>query len=93
MEILDEQGRIVERTANQPFHMQRTSLAQKRQDQTLRLQDYGQRAGMPAQRQTRRRKKSFLETFFNLVQACALYWCNYLPRTHTPTHFGSKVPQ
>ena len=31
VEILDEQGRTVERTANQPFHMLRISLAQKRQ--------------------------------------------------------------
>jgi hypothetical protein len=60
VEILDEQGRTVERTANQPFHMQRISLAQKRQVKPCVLTDYGQRPECPLQRQTRRRKKLLL---------------------------------
>ncbi len=47
VEILDEQGRIVERTANQPFHMLRISLAQKRQAKPCTLTDYGQRPECP----------------------------------------------
>lgn len=47
VEILDEQGRTVERTANQPFHMQRISLAQKRQVKPCVLSDYGQRPECP----------------------------------------------
>ncbi|MCU1748940.1 DUF4124 domain-containing protein [Pseudomonas sp. 6D_7.1_Bac1] len=47
VEILDEQGRIVERTANQPFHMLRISLAQKRQVKPCTLTDYGQRPECP----------------------------------------------
>ena len=47
VEILDEQGRTVERTANQPFHMQRISLAQKRQVKPCALTDYGQRPECP----------------------------------------------
>ncbi|CDF97231.1 MULTISPECIES: DUF4124 domain-containing protein [unclassified Pseudomonas] len=47
VEILDEQDRIVERTANQPFHMQRTSLAQKRRIKPCATADYGQRPECP----------------------------------------------
>lgn len=47
VEILDEQGRTVERTANQPFHMLRMSLAQKRQVKPCALVDYGQRPECP----------------------------------------------
>ncbi|VVO22769.1 DUF4124 domain-containing protein [Pseudomonas fluorescens] len=47
VEILDEQGHIVERTANQPFHMLRMSLAQKRQVKPCSLVDYGQRPECP----------------------------------------------
>ncbi|APC16446.1 penicillin-binding protein [Pseudomonas frederiksbergensis] len=47
VEILDEHGRIVERTANQPFHMLRISLAQKRQVKPCTLTDYGQRPECP----------------------------------------------
>ncbi|PMZ05273.1 penicillin-binding protein [Pseudomonas sp. FW306-02-F02-AA] len=47
VEILDEHGRIVERTANQPFHMLRISLAQKRQIKPCTLTDYGQRPECP----------------------------------------------
>ncbi|WP_347903331.1 DUF4124 domain-containing protein [Pseudomonas purpurea] len=47
VEILDEQGRIVERTANQPFHMLRISLAQKRQVTPCVMTDYGKRPECP----------------------------------------------
>lgn len=47
VEILDEQGRTVERTANQPFHMLRTSLAQKRQVKPCAPADFGQRPECP----------------------------------------------
>jgi hypothetical protein len=47
VEILDELGRTVERTANQPFHMQRISLAQKRQVKPCVLTDYGLRPECP----------------------------------------------
>ncbi|MGN8275441.1 DUF4124 domain-containing protein [Pseudomonas sp. SMN5] len=47
VEILDEQGRTVERTANQPFHMQRMSLAQKRRIKPCATTDYGQRPECP----------------------------------------------
>jgi hypothetical protein len=54
VEILDEQGRTVERTANQPFHMLRISLAQKRQVKPCVSEDYG--VPESAERQTRRQK-------------------------------------
>ncbi len=60
VEILDEQGRTVERTANQPFHMQRTSPRAKTPGQTLHPHRLRPTTGMPAQRQTGRRKKSVL---------------------------------
>ncbi|HEF4760476.1 TPA: DUF4124 domain-containing protein [Pseudomonas putida] len=47
VEILDEKGQTVERTANQPFHMQRVSLAQKRKAKPCALDDYGQRPECP----------------------------------------------
>ncbi len=47
VEILDEQGRIAERTANQTFQMMRISLAQKRQANPCQLADYGQRPECP----------------------------------------------
>lgn len=47
VEILDEQGRTVERTANQPMHMLRMSLAQKRKVKPCTLDDYGQRPECP----------------------------------------------
>jgi hypothetical protein len=47
VEILDEQGRMVERTPSQPFHMLRISLAQKRQAKPCTLADYGQRLECP----------------------------------------------
>ncbi|HEX8595216.1 MAG TPA: DUF4124 domain-containing protein [Pseudomonas sp.] len=47
VEIIDEAGRVLERTPNQPFHMQRISLAQKRLAQPCKTQDYGVRPECP----------------------------------------------
>jgi hypothetical protein len=59
VEILDEQGRTVERTANQPFHMQRISLAQKRQVKPCILTDYGQRPECPLKDKPEEEKSFF----------------------------------
>ncbi len=45
--ILDEKGRVLERTPNQPFHMQRISLAQKRTANPCQLPEYGVRPECP----------------------------------------------
>lgn len=63
IEILDEQGRTVERTANQPFHMQRISLAQKRKVQPCTLTDYGQRPECPLKDKPEEEKSTFLRFF------------------------------
>lgn len=63
VEILDEQGRIVERTANQPFHMLRISLAQKRQVTPCTLTDYGQRPECPLKDKPAEEKNPFLKFF------------------------------
>lgn len=63
VEILDEQGRIVERTANQPFHMQRTSLAQKRKIKPCTLEDYGQRPECQLNNKPAEEKNPFLRLF------------------------------
>lgn len=47
VEILDEQGRILERTPTQPFHMMRVSLAQKRTANPCEAGDYGVRLECP----------------------------------------------
>ncbi|MEX6503895.1 DUF4124 domain-containing protein [Pseudomonas zhanjiangensis] len=47
VEIVDAQGRIVERTPSQPLHMLRISLAQKRQANPCRRDDYGVRPECP----------------------------------------------
>ncbi|MES2817732.1 MAG: DUF4124 domain-containing protein [Pseudomonadota bacterium] len=47
VEILDEQGRILERTPTQPFHMMRISLAQKRMTNPCETGDYGVRLECP----------------------------------------------
>ncbi len=46
-EIIDGEGRIVERTPNQPFHLKRISLAQKRQANPCQRDDYGVRPECP----------------------------------------------
>lgn len=63
VEILDEQGRTIERTANQPFHMLRTSLAQKRQVKPCTLDDYGQRPECPIKDKPPEEKNPFLKFF------------------------------
>jgi hypothetical protein len=47
VEILDAHGLIVERTPSQPFHMHRTSLAQKRLVNPCKKDDYGVRPECP----------------------------------------------
>ncbi|WP_077044178.1 DUF4124 domain-containing protein [Pseudomonas sp. KK4] len=63
VEILDEQGQIVERTANQPMHMLRMSLAQKRKVKPCALDDYGQRPECPL-RDKPAEEKNLLQRFF-----------------------------
>lgn len=63
VEILDELGRTVERTANQPFHMLRISLAQKRQVKPCTLADYGQRPECPLKDKPEKEKNPFLRFF------------------------------
>jgi hypothetical protein len=62
VEILDEQGRTVERTANQPFHMQRMSLAQKRKVKPCTLTDYGQRPECPLRDKPAKEKNPLLRS-------------------------------
>lgn len=47
VEIIDQQGRIIERTPTQPFHMLRISLAQKRMVTPCKKSDYGVRPECP----------------------------------------------
>lgn len=47
VEILDEHGRVLEKTPNQPFHMQRISLAQKRLANPCKTAEYGVRPECP----------------------------------------------
>ena len=47
VEILDENGRVLEKTPNQPFHMLRISLAQKRLANPCTKADYGVRPECP----------------------------------------------
>ncbi|WP_434675751.1 DUF4124 domain-containing protein [Pseudomonas sp. D3-10] len=63
VEILDEQDRIVERTANQPFHMQRMSLAQKRRVKPCTKADYGQRPECPLADKPKEEESSILPFF------------------------------
>jgi hypothetical protein len=63
VEILDEQGRTVERTANQPFHMQRMSLAQKRKVKPCAPSDFGQRPECPLTDKPAEEKSPLLRFF------------------------------
>ncbi|KIF65245.1 MULTISPECIES: DUF4124 domain-containing protein [Pseudomonas] len=63
VEILDAQGRTVEKTANQPFHMQRISLAQKRQVKPCVSADYGVRPECPLKDKPAEPKNPFLRFF------------------------------
>ncbi len=47
VEIIDQFGRVLERTPNQPFHLIRISLAQKRLAQPCKNDDYGVRPECP----------------------------------------------
>jgi hypothetical protein len=47
VEILDETGRVLEKTPNQPFHMLRISLAQKRLANPCKTAEYGVRPECP----------------------------------------------
>lgn len=47
VEIVDSQGRIVERTPAQPFHMKRISLAEKRRANPCKKKDWGVRPECP----------------------------------------------
>lgn len=47
VEILDESGRVLEKTPSQPFHMQRISLAQKRLANPCKTEEYGVRPECP----------------------------------------------
>lgn len=47
VEIIDSQGRIVERTPSQPFHMKRISLAEKRRANPCKKGDWGVRPECP----------------------------------------------
>jgi hypothetical protein len=62
-EILDAKGRTVERTANQPFHMLRISLAQKRQVKPCVTEDYGVRPECPLKDKPVETKNPFLRFF------------------------------
>ncbi|MCR8933583.1 MULTISPECIES: DUF4124 domain-containing protein [unclassified Pseudomonas] len=62
-EILDADGRTVERTANQPFHVLRISLAQKRQVKPCARDDYGVRPECPLKDKPEEPKNPFLRFF------------------------------
>ncbi|MGE4404159.1 DUF4124 domain-containing protein [Pseudomonas sp.] len=47
MAVVDEQARILQRTASQPFHLIRTSLAQRRMAKPCQKDDYGVRPECP----------------------------------------------
>ncbi|WP_339490914.1 DUF4124 domain-containing protein [Pseudomonas sp. EL_65y_Pfl2_R95] len=47
VEIIDQNERIIERTPSQPFHLLRTSLAQKRQVNPCKIKDFGVRPECP----------------------------------------------
>jgi hypothetical protein len=63
VEIFDAEGRTVERTANQPFHMLRISLAQKRQVKPCTKDDYGVRPECPLKDKPEEPKNPFLRFF------------------------------
>jgi hypothetical protein len=63
IEIVDEFGRVVERTPNQPFHMMRISLAQKRLAQPCKTDDYGVRPECPLKDKPPEEESSILPFF------------------------------
>ncbi|WP_437879585.1 DUF4124 domain-containing protein [Pseudomonas sp. LRF_L74] len=46
-EIIDANGRIIERTPSQPFHIRQTTLSDKRRNNPCQLDDYGVRPECP----------------------------------------------
>ncbi|MFJ3485647.1 DUF4124 domain-containing protein [Pseudomonas sp. NPDC090202] len=63
VEIIDEHGRVLERTPNQPFHLQRISLAQKRQARPCQTDDFGVRPECPIKDKPPEEKSSILPFF------------------------------
>jgi hypothetical protein len=63
VEIVDEAGRVLERTPNQPFHMLRISLAQKRLARPCQTDDYGVRPECPLSDKPEEEESSFLPFF------------------------------
>lgn len=47
VEIFDAWGRVLEKTPNQPFHLQRVTLAQKRATNPCKLEEFGVRPECP----------------------------------------------
>uniref|UniRef100_UPI0003F9C687 DUF4124 domain-containing protein n=1 Tax=Pseudomonas syringae TaxID=317 RepID=UPI0003F9C687 len=47
VEIFDTMGRVLEKTPNQPFHLQRVTLAQKRATNPCKPEEYGVRLECP----------------------------------------------
>ncbi|RRV04954.1 DUF4124 domain-containing protein [Pseudomonas sp. v388] len=47
VEIFDKWGRVLEKTPNQPFHLQRITLAQKRKTNPCKKEEYGVRPECP----------------------------------------------
>ena len=47
VEIFDAWGRVLEKTPNQPFHLQRVTLAQKRAARPCKAEEYGVRPECP----------------------------------------------
>ncbi|WP_122663925.1 DUF4124 domain-containing protein [Pseudomonas viridiflava] len=61
-QILDDKGRVLEKTPNQPFHMQRISLAQKRLANPCETAEYGVRPECPLK--DKPKEKSSILPFF-----------------------------
>ncbi len=93
VEILDEQDRIVERTANQPFHMQRMSLAQKRRIKPCATADYGQRPECPLAEKPEEEKKQHPAVLLMPLRLAHYIGANHCTLLSFQTHFGSKVPE
>lgn len=64
VEIIDEFNRVLERTPNQPFHLQRISLAQKRQAQPCKIDQYGVRPECPLKDKPPEEEESSILPFF-----------------------------
>ena len=58
VEIIDDKQRVVERTPNQPVHIMRITLAQKRQARPCKKADYGVRPECPLRTSPRSRTRA-----------------------------------